>query len=155
MIYLFRHAHAGRRTDWGGPDRERPLTERGWQESRAVAARLAEAGITRILTSPYLRCAQSVRPLSEATGVPIEVEAGLAEGGDPEPIHDLLDRAEPGTLLCSHGDIVEALIGRLAAEGTRLADGPAWEKGSIWELDRGPDGRIRSGAYHPPPVTAP
>ncbi|MBU1865667.1 MAG: histidine phosphatase family protein [Actinobacteria bacterium] len=154
MIYLFRHTHAGTRRDWDGPDRERPLTERGRHESAVIAERWAGSGITAILSSPYLRCLESVEAFSRATGLQIEATPSLEEGADPELAYSELTGAREGALLCTHGDIVAALIGRASAEGAGLEDGPAWEKGSIWLLERGPGGRVRAGRYHPPPVTA-
>lgn len=155
MIHLFRHAHAGKRTDWDGADEERPLTERGRCESLVVADRLAATGVARILTSPYLRCVQSVRPLSETTGLSLEIETALEEGADPERTASLLAEIEPGTVLCSHGDVIAALIEKAAAEGAELAGELVWEKGSLWHLETGAGGRIRSGRYEPPPITAP
>ena len=155
MIHLFRHAHAGKRTDWDGADEERPLTEHGRRESLVVADRLAATGVTRILTSPYLRCVQSARPLSETTGLSLEIEMALEEGADPERTVSLLAEIEPGTVLCSHGDVIAALIGRAAAEGADLDGKLIWEKGSLWHLETGAEGRILSGRYEPPPITAP
>lgn len=153
MIHLFRHAHAGQRIDWEGSDEERPLNDRGDHEALAVANRLALLGIGRILSSPYLRCIQSVEPLSEATGIGIEIEPALAEGTQGERVDALLGDLEPGTVLCTHGDIVSGLIGRIAAEGADLRGDLIWEKGSVWHLEISPEGRIVSARYEAPPLT--
>jgi len=155
MIHFFRHADAGRRGHGDRTDRERPLSDLGWREARVIAERLAGAGVTRILTSPYVRCVQSVEPLSAATGVPVEIERSLEEGAGPARVDTLLGEIESGTVLCTHGDIVSALIRRLSAEGASLSGGLIWEKGSVWHLEPGRSGRIRSGVYEPPPITDP
>jgi 8-oxo-dGTP diphosphatase len=153
VIGFFRHAEAGKRHEWKGPDRERPLSEAGERQAKAVAERLAADGVARIVSSPYVRCIESVEPLAAATGLEIEIEPGLAEGADPDMVHDLLLRAEPGTVFCSHGDIASGVLRRLAAEGADLDAGLVWEKGSTWRLERDARGKITRGRYSPPPPT--
>jgi hypothetical protein len=59
----------------------------------------------------------------------------------------------PGTVLCSHGDVVGAVIGHLAASGVPLDGGPVWQKGSVWHLEVG-GGCILAGTYRPPAAPA-
>ena len=151
MIHLIRHTHAGKRSAWDGPDDERPLSERGWQQAQAVAGQLEVEGVTRILTSPYVRCVQSVEPLSALTGIEVEIERALEEGAPGAAIDRLLATLEGGEVLCSHGDVVSGLIGRLAAEGADLDAGLIWEKASVWHLER--RGQRWTGRYAPPPAT--
>ncbi|WP_330230187.1 MSMEG_4193 family putative phosphomutase [Nocardia sp. NBC_00508] len=73
------------------------LTERGDEQARAVAERLAGLPIERIVHSPLLRCQRTVAPLAEKFGLEpvfddrlIEVDYGEWTG---RPIADLL--AEP------------------------------------------------------------
>ena len=40
MIHLVRHAHAGVRAHWTGPDDRRPLTDRGRLQAKRIAALL-------------------------------------------------------------------------------------------------------------------
>ena len=153
MIHVYRHSHAGTRKTWDSADEERPLSDKGWSQSALVASYLAGIGVDRILTSPYTRCVQSVEPLAAATGLTVEIEAALTEGTGPDRVDGLLAALEPGVVLCSHGDIISGLIGRLAADGADLDAGLVWQKGSVWHLEPGPSGRIRRGRYVPPPVT--
>lgn len=153
MIHLYRHAHAGRRKHWDGPDRERPLSDRGREQADLITERLVTLGVTRLLTSPYVRCVESVDPLAAATGLPVEIESALEEYSDPEEAIRLIAEIGEGAVLCSHGDIVSAVIGHLSAEGADLDAGLIWEKGSVWELERSESGRVISGRYEPPPVT--
>jgi broad specificity phosphatase PhoE len=55
------------------------LTERGWQQARQLAAQLAHAPITRLVTSPLRRARETLEPLAESLGLPIEVLPALAE----------------------------------------------------------------------------
>jgi len=154
VIRFLRHAEAGSRRLWNGPDRERPLTDEGSRRAEAVAALLSADGVSRILSSPYARCLQSVEPLAKATGLTVEIDPALAEGADPREVRALLWRVEPGTVLCSHGDVAADLIGGLTTGGADLDGTLAWEKGSIWNLERAPGGRITRGRYLPPPPIA-
>ena len=57
------------------------LTERGRLQAEAASARLIDAGIwpTLIVSSPLARALETASPLSVITGLPVQVEAGLAE----------------------------------------------------------------------------
>ena len=154
MIHLYRHADAGKRCELGWPRPGPPPRRTGLSRSPDWSPTASpQRAITRILTSPYLRCVQSVEPLSEATGIPIEIEPRLAEHSDPEPAMALLTEVEAGTVLCSHGDIVSAIVGRIAAEGAALDGDLVWAEGSIWHLEPGPGRRVATATYEPPPVT--
>jgi phosphohistidine phosphatase SixA len=41
-IFLVRHAHAGKRSEWEGDDAARPLSERGAAQTAAITALLAD-----------------------------------------------------------------------------------------------------------------
>ena len=57
-----------------------PLAPLGEEQAAAVAAELAERGdIQRIIASPLLRTRQTAQAISDALGLPIEIEAGFAE----------------------------------------------------------------------------
>jgi 8-oxo-dGTP diphosphatase len=150
MIHLIRHAHAGSRAAWEGDDRLRPLSARGTREAAAIADALgAGFEIPAVLSSPYTRCVETVVPLASRVGIVPEAVDWLAEG---EPAHAALERIPglaPGTVLCSHGDVVGGIVERLAASGVPLDGPPAWPKGSIWHLEIA-GGRVRAAAYRRP-----
>jgi broad specificity phosphatase PhoE len=54
-------------------DEDRPLSVPGHREAHGLLARLRDYPITRILTSPALRCVQTVEPLGLRRAMPIEV----------------------------------------------------------------------------------
>ena len=61
----------------------------------------------------------------------------------------LLDEvARTTAVLCSHGDIIPALLDRLDRRGIDLIGDDA-KKGSIWILEA-EDGEIKTGTYQPP-----
>jgi 8-oxo-dGTP diphosphatase len=105
---LLRHASAGERHDFEHDDHLRPLDARGRRQSDDLIELLRPFGVRRILSSHYVRCVQTVEPLAEALGLEVELDDRLkeGEGGAAAPLLQ-----EDGVVLCTHGDIVEALIG--------------------------------------------
>ncbi|MEX2275818.1 MAG: phosphoglycerate mutase family protein [Actinomycetota bacterium] len=149
-VYLVRHAKAGSRSKWEQDDRLRPLSKRGARQARKIAKALADAPVTEIVSSPYVRCVDTVLPLAAARGLPVVPDEALAEGVDVEACMALMKRSLDGAVLCSHGDVIPAAIEALAADGLRI-EGPAgWRKGSTWVLER-EDGRFIRARYVPPP----
>ena len=111
-IVLLRHASAGDREDWGGDDESRPLDERGLAQAEELVHALDRYEIERVLTSPYVRCVQSVAPLAQRLGLEIEERAELAEGATREETLALVDELRgSGAVLCTHGDVVVELLG--------------------------------------------
>jgi 8-oxo-dGTP diphosphatase len=150
-LYLLRHATAGNRAKWDGHDENRSLTKKGWREAEAIAGSLADAGIERILSSPYERCVQSVKPLAKLTGASIETTRLLAEEPDLDAAYTLVDGlVGTNAVICSHGDVIPALMNRMMWAGLSLESRFYCSKGSIWvvEVD---NGKFTTGHYRPPP----
>lgn len=149
-VYLVRHADALPRQEWAHDDVLRPLTEKGFGQARGLVELLGARGITRLLTSPAVRCRQTLDPLASHLGFVIEEEPALLEGSPVRPARALLDElAGTDVALCSHGDLIPDLVNRLIGEGME-AHGRDAKKGSTWVLDH--DGRrFVRGRYLPAP----
>ncbi len=152
VIYVVRHAKAGSRDGWDGDDELRPLSSNGRRQADALVEPLASGGATVLLSSPYVRCMQTLEPLAERLGTKVLADDRLAEGVAFEPAVELVQTAKSGTVLCSHGDLIPDLIGALHRRGAHLATSADWRKGSVWVLDRH-NGKIESMAVWPPPGT--
>jgi len=114
---LLRHAAAGDRDDWDGDDFHRPLDARGRRQAAVLAELLRPLGMRRVLSSPYVRCVETVEPLAAALGVRVEPDDRLAEGAGPGAgllLH------EDGAVCCTHGDIVESVLGRGLKKGAAV-----------------------------------
>lgn len=149
-VYVLRHAKAGSRRNWSGDDQQRPLSKPGRRQADTIADGLAGAGITRIVSSPFTRCVQSVEPLAARLGLTVDVSDALAEGAPMAEAVELLDKlAREDAVLCSHGDVIGELLMHLADHGVRLDDFRL-EKGSTWVLDCD-DGRVVAASYRPAP----
>jgi 8-oxo-dGTP diphosphatase len=150
-IYLVRHAKAGSRRVWHGDDDLRPLSPAGRRQARAIAGELVDAGVRRIVSSPFVRCRQSIDPLAQRLRLPVELSDALAEGASITDTMRLIEKVlSETTVLCTHGDIVQNVLDHLASIGVPLDDNRL-EKGSIWVLDTS-DGEICTGHYIPPPA---
>lgn len=114
---LLRHASAGHRHDWEHDDHLRPLDARGRQQSAGLVELLGPFGVRRIVSSPYARCVQTVEPLAAALGVELEEDDRLEEGAGAAAAVLL---REEGVVCCTHGDIVEALLGRELKKGAAV-----------------------------------
>jgi 8-oxo-dGTP diphosphatase len=151
-ILVIRHAVAGDRDRWHRADALRPLNDVGRWQARRLVELHTERPITHLLSSPYLRCVQTLEPLAVARGLPIETSDDLAEGKPWELVEKLaLDLAADGPgVLCVHGDVMKALIEDLRERGVVRDAQSGCEKGSTWILGVR-DGSIVSGRYVLPP----
>jgi len=153
MIYLVRHAKAGDRDSWTGHDRLRPLTPAGHLQAVALLDVLDDARFARIVSSPYVRCLETVVPLAGRHYLPIQPHDALAEGAALDEVIKLVDECAPtGAVLCSHGDVIPDLIGHLAATtAVELVEPLRCAKGSTWVLDTDTSGAVTAATYRPAP----
>jgi 8-oxo-dGTP diphosphatase len=134
-VHLIRHAKAKNRDTWAEPDHLRPLTKRGTREAEAIAARLGSEPLERLVSSPFLRCVQTLEPLAITLDLPIETTVLLAEGADGVQAAELLLSLASGPIACcTHGDVLFAVMEVVAENGVPL-DGPrAAPVASTWVL---------------------
>lgn len=111
---LLRHASAGDREYWDGDDFHRPLDARGRRQAAELVELLRPFKVHRVLSSPYVRCIETVEPLAAALDLPVELNDRLTEGAGPGAgllLH------EDGVVCCTHGDIIESVLGRGLKKG--------------------------------------
>jgi 8-oxo-dGTP diphosphatase len=126
-LLAIRHARAGHRSQWQGDDRRRPLDARGRGQAEALVAALERFPVTRVLSSPYDRCVQTVEPLAAARGLEVEPRDELSEERQHTEGTELARRlaGEP-VALCVHAGLAEAAFGESQKKGETLvvdADG--------------------------------
>ena len=143
-LEIFIHMDAVNRNEWTGHGDERPLTELGKQQSQRIADELTAGGpIAALYSSPAVRCRESLAPLSERLGLPVQIaplfkdtsgykapagwERGDGKGPDPlggassagsayRSLMNMREALPDGSraVLCSYGDIVPALLAFLS-----------------------------------------
>jgi 8-oxo-dGTP diphosphatase len=144
-LVLVRHASAGDRSDFAGPDHLRPLDHRGRTQARRLAQVLTAFAPTEVLAAPPLRCRQTVAPIAEQLGLAVAEVPELGEDGfgdDPQAGIDLVEgwlepRPTPGvTLVCSQGGAIPSVLMALGVRypGTAGTLWPPSAKGSVWVL---------------------
>ena len=150
-VRLLRHGAAGDRDKWPKEDRKRPLNKKGRKQARAIAENLTTSGIERVISSPYLRCVETVEPLAQNIGTSVEKSDALAEGPDIDAAYELVDSLVGyNSVLCSHGDVIPAVINRMIWAGLSIDSPFQCAKGSIWEIELD-EGRFTTSRYVPPP----
>jgi 8-oxo-dGTP diphosphatase len=152
-VYLIRHAKAGDRDAWRDDDRHRPLSSRGRLQARMFVELLNDATFDRILSSPYVRCMETVVPLAGYRGMAVEPVDELSEGAPLDPAVALVRKhAIPGAVMCMHGDVLPMLLDHYAAAGVDIPDDREWPKGCMWTLETDNTGEVVRARYTPPPV---
>jgi broad specificity phosphatase PhoE len=151
-LYMVRHAQAGDRSAWTQPDELRPLSPKGARQAAGLRDLLRDAGVKRLVSSPAVRCVDTLRPLGDALGLDVEIDERLAERAGAGPALELLSELSSApAALCSHGDVIPDVLEALVAQGVRFRDDLRWQKGSTWELTWNGDG-VTDARYVPPPT---
>mgnify|MGYP000008437693 CR=1 FL=1 len=149
-IYLVRHAKAGSRKNWDDDDTQRPLVESGWEQARLLVQKFENVEVTRLISSPYMRCQQTLQPLAEARGLVVEVDERLAENTSRDIVAELLNTVDEGTVLCSHGDVIPDVLGLFERHGMKLLSWCDTRKGATALLEKA-DGVFSTVDFWAPP----
>lgn len=151
-VLLVRHGHAGSRAEWDGPDGLRPLNELGRREAAVIAAALPAYRPASVWSAGLVRCTQTVRPLADALGLPVQVLPAVSDAAwaaEPDravaAVCALAGSGRP-VVVCSQGGAIPGLLDALADERTsgRRHDVP--RKGSVWALSFAA-GRLTAADY--------
>lgn len=143
-MLIVRHAKAGRKQGYQGDDLARPLDKNGRAQAEALVDLCAAFGPGRLLSAPPERCLQTLGPLSDESGLPVELEPTVSETAyarDPiaarRRIREIAREGERSGIVpvvCSQGGVIPDLTAWWAgADGVRL---PAARnrKASVWVL---------------------
>jgi phosphohistidine phosphatase len=121
ILYLIRHGIAIDRADPEAPaEAERPLTARGVQKTRAAALGFREAGVKPdiLITSPYIRAAQTAEIFAEALGFApekIRVSEALKPSANPADILKEVAHLRAKEIACfGHAPHLDLTIAHLA-----------------------------------------
>jgi len=150
-LLLVRHAQAKPRKEWDGEDGVRPLSSHGLRQAEGLVAIMGNfAPRARILSSPSLRCLQTVGLVASAQHLTVEETDDLAEGQSSVAVHLVRSLAGQEVVVCTHGDVIAEILVALADEDRLdLGQNPKQAKGSVWALD-GRAGSFTSAKYSAP-----
>jgi phosphohistidine phosphatase SixA/8-oxo-dGTP pyrophosphatase MutT (NUDIX family) len=148
-LILARHASAGHKADWPGDDFARPLDRAGEADAQVLAGLLGcFAPAARVISSPALRCTETVRPYAAGFGGTVEAEACLVPYGRAPDFSSrteqadalrhllsaLVEQRRPAVLCLHRENLPEVLAATCAALGAPAAVpvDPALPKGGFW-----------------------
>jgi 8-oxo-(d)GTP phosphatase len=152
VIVLVRHAKAGKRSEWDGPDDLRPLDANGVRQARRLGSELAVFGPDRIYSGVPLRCVQTVEPLAAALDLSVQVDPAFSdETYERSPATTqtaLLSLAKPGacTVVASQGLTIPSVVEHL---GPGIVNAET-KKGAFWVLSF-VDGDVIAADHYPAP----
>jgi 8-oxo-dGTP diphosphatase len=151
VILLVRHAKAGKRSEWRGRDKQRPLEPAGEAQAARLATLLALFHPDRIVSADPVRCIETMQPLADNLGITTLVDPVFGDeafASAPQASEDaVMALAKPGrvSVVCSQGVTIPSLIDRL---GRGVLDSDT-KKGAFWALSV-VDGTVVSMDYYPP-----
>ena len=140
-IVLVRHGHAEPKQTWAGQDADRPLIARGRRQAEALTRILTKPRPTRIISSPSLRCLQTVQPLGKKVGVDVEIADWLATDAGVKARDGILALARSETssarvVVCTHREVLVDVLPFLADTfGVKLGHRLPGAKGGTWMLE--------------------
>ena len=155
-LIVVRHAKAKPRSSWSRAEGERPLAATGLRQALAVSRLLVAWHPGRVVSSPWVRCVQTVRPYVKAEKTKFKTVDAITEhsarrkpGKARNAVENLFDKARP-VALCTHRPVlplVFEVLGRhmpadlaaaLPGKDPYLAPGEA----VICQISRAHEGRI-------------
>lgn len=124
-LVVLRHARARKRWAWDGNEATRPLTPTGQRQAQALVPLLSAFGVGHLVTSPWERCARTLQPYAEATGLePVAPDLLTEEAHDDSParvaqlVANLM--AFPGdVVLCTHRPVLPTVLDVLTEHSRR------------------------------------
>ncbi len=152
VIYLARHGSAGHRATDDEVNTARRLDQTGDQQALALAEFIGPEPVEIVISSPAVRCVETVQPTASRFGLEVQRHDALNEGTDIDEAYELvqsLARTSPRAVACSHGDVIPEIIARASGRGMSVATKAGCAKGSVWELHTGASGEFVTGYYHP------
>jgi 8-oxo-dGTP diphosphatase len=137
LVVLVRHANAGARSAWHGPDRLRPLDSVGRRQVEALTPLLALTAPDRILSATPLRCRETVAPVAEMLGLAVKVDPAFDEDS-PDTVEGMAAAvralaAERGTtLIGSQGKVIPPVLRLLRPASATMVEEFGTRKGTGW-----------------------
>ncbi len=123
-LLVVRHGTARPRQAWSRADSDRPLVAAGRRQALALASLVRCWRPERVLSSPWRRCRETVRPYVALSGARLRTKKGLSEDGfrrEPAKVakhtRRLLERRRPA-LLCTHRPVLPAVFRALGGSAT-------------------------------------
>lgn len=121
LLIVLRHAPATNRIGWFGSEAERTLTPEGIQVSQRLIPLLSGFGPKRLVTSPWKRCVDTIKPFAKKKKLKVIERYQLTEkksGDRPNSTRNVVRDEifeEKNSLICSHRPALPFILNELAA----------------------------------------
>lgn len=141
-LIILRHAKALERGDWDKEDSLRNLNEFGLMQAKFLIKHLEPFAIDEIYSSDYLRCVQTVLPLSSSRSIKItKVPALNEENFEEDPQNSIsfanaLKQDEKNILICSHNPVIPVMLRGILNSSLKNKDLIKLEPGDAWIVHR-------------------
>jgi len=115
-IIALRHGKATPPENWDGPDATRPLLQRGIDQALSLAPGIAAYRPVKLISSPAVRCLQTIAPTARVTGLDVTEKAQISQDAyrsDGAAVSKVVAkrlRKRVSTVLCSHGPVLPQII---------------------------------------------
>lgn len=115
-LLLVRHGKAMLRKHWSGDDQSRRLAGRGRRQAVELIPLLEAYGVSRLVSSPAVRCYETLTPYREYKGIETEtIDLLTEEEGTRDPdgvaaiVRELADDIAEPTALCGHRPVLPSM----------------------------------------------
>jgi 8-oxo-dGTP diphosphatase len=141
-LIILRHTKALERGDWDEEDSQRTLDEIGFDQAQLLIKHLEPFAIDEIYTSNYLRCVQTVTPLSHSRGLNVtQVPSLNEETFNEDPLRSVsfanaLKQDEKNILICSHNPVIPTMLRGILNTKLKNRDLIKLEPGDAWIVHR-------------------
>lgn len=120
-ILIVRHANSTKRETFTGDDLDRPLSELGFKQLAELSQILQAYGVREVVSSPALRCVQTVEPYALFQNIPVKSNDLLLED---QPSFNRaawinLSKNNQPMAVCSHRPVID-LIGTFELDAQDL-----------------------------------
>lgn len=119
-LIIVRHAKAKPRSSWTRAEGDRPLAATGLRQAQAVSRLLSAWQPDRVVSSPWVRCVQTVRPYVKSRPVKFKTVDAITErsakrkpGKARSAVEAQFDKGRPA-VLCTHRPVLPVVFEVLA-----------------------------------------
>lgn len=124
-VIVLRHAKATPRSDWHEgkvvDDGNRPLLPEGKKQAKEIIPLLRAFGPKRVITSPWVRCFNTVQPYANKYRLPVIERSQLSELGNKKGprrtknvVNDVIEEGK-SAVICSHRPALPTILESLSA----------------------------------------
>ena len=125
-LIVLRHAKAKPRDSWSGDDLDRPLDGVGAAQAKNLTPMLSAYGVRRVISSPAVRCTQTVEPFAHDISTFLEIDDRLSEdtrfADVNRSVSAMLDRKKP-VVVCTHRPTLPWIFDAVGADAVDLQPG--------------------------------